>query len=168
MPTGSSRTRTHFSIPVVLGGMTPADLFARLVGLVVAVAGGVLAWGGLLVPLASLDGARGVDLLARGAVANVAAAAALAGVGFVIAGVAVLVDRGRSVAVSVGGAVLVATVVLLALGIDSGFGASAPVGGGGTAGVIGVDGAGVFAALGVGALALAVVLAGASIGGRGA
>ena len=136
--------------------MTPADLLARLVGLVIAVAGGVLAWGGLLVPLASLDGARGVDLLVLGAVANVAVAAALVGFGLAIAGLAALVNWGRSVAVSVGGLVLVAVVVVLALGVDTGFDAPGP----------GADPTvGVFVALGVGVLALCAVLAGAAIDG---
>ncbi|WP_435183966.1 hypothetical protein [Halobellus sp. EA9] len=120
--------------------MTPAELLARLVGLLVAAAGAALAWGGLFAPIA---GTRGVDLLARGAVANLVVAGGLAGLGFLAAGLAVVVDRGRPLAVSVGGLVLVAVVALLAVGTDSSQ-----------------------AVLGVGVVAAATLLAGASIEGR--
>ncbi|MFA1609668.1 hypothetical protein [Halobellus rubicundus] len=119
--------------------MTPAELLARLVGLLVAAAGAALAYGGLLVPIA---GAPGVAPLARGAVANLVVAGGLAGLGFLAAGLAVVVDRGRPLAVSVGGLVLVAVVALLAVGTDS----SQTV-------------------LGVGVVAAATLLAGASIEG---
>ncbi|WP_336024102.1 hypothetical protein [Halobellus salinisoli] len=135
--------------------MSPADFLARLVGFAGALAGGALVWGGLFVPLAVADGARGVDLLARGAVANVAVAGAVVGIGFLIAGLAVLVDRGRTVAVSVGGVVLVAVAALLAFGVDVGVGTPTAAGD-----------VGVFGALGVGTVGLALVLAGARIGHR--
>jgi hypothetical protein len=117
--------------------MTPPAFVARLVGLLVAVAGGVLAWAGLLAPTA---GAPGVELLARGDPGTVVG---IVGVALLLAGVAVLVDRGRSIAVSIGGIALVAAVVLVAVG-------SHPP----------------ASALGIGAVAVAVLLAGASIGGR--
>ncbi|MFD1598576.1 hypothetical protein [Halobellus rarus] len=120
--------------------MSPSEFLTRLVGLLVAVAGGVLAWGGFLVPVA---GARGVDLLARGAVADIVVAGGFAGIAFVAAGVAVLIDRGRALAVSVGGVVLVAAVVLLVVGTDS-----------------------TTSVLGVGVVALGLLFAGASPGGR--
>jgi len=119
--------------------MSPSEFLTRLTGLLVAVAGGVLAWGGFLVPVA---GARGVDLIARGAVANTVVAGGFAGIAFVAAGVAVLIDRGRALAVSVGGGVLVTVAVLLAVGTQS------------TQGV-----------LGVGVVAIGLMLAGASVGG---
>ncbi|QCC46419.1 hypothetical protein [Halobellus limi] len=120
--------------------MSPSVFLTRLVGLLVAVAGGVLAWGGFLVPVA---GARGVDLLARGAVANVVVAGGIAGIAFVVAGLAVLIDRGRGFAVSVGGSVLVAAVFLLAVGTDS-----------------------TSSVLGVAVVALGLLFAGASVGRR--
>ncbi|WP_049985632.1 hypothetical protein [Halobellus rufus] len=135
--------------------MTPADLLSRLVGLAAGLAGVVLAWVGLFVPLAVVDGARGVDLLARGAVANVAVAGAVVGIGFLLAGSAVALDRGRTLAVSVGGVALAAVAALLAVGVDPG-----------TVPPTAADGVGVFGALGVGTVALALVLAGARIGNR--
>lgn len=120
--------------------MSPSEFLTRLVGLLVAVAGGVLAWGGFLVPVA---GARGVDLIARGAVANIVVAGGFAGIAFVAAGVAVLIDRGRALAVSVGGVVLVAAVVLLVVGTDS-----------------------TTSVLGAAAVAIGALFAGASVGGR--
>jgi len=122
--------------------MSPADLLARLAGLLVAAVGGVLVWGGLFVPTA---GAPGIALLARGAVLNVVVAGGVAGVAFVLAGLAVLVDRGRALAVSVGGIVLVAAVALLAVGTNS-----------------------TQSVLGVGAAALVLLLAGSSVGGGAA
>ncbi|WP_256288578.1 hypothetical protein [Halobellus inordinatus] len=118
--------------------MSPADLLARLAGLSVAVVGGVLVLGGFFVPTA---GAPGIALLARGAVLNVVVAGGVAGVAFVLAGLAVLVDRGRALAVSVGGVVLVAAVALLAVGTNS-----------------------TQSVLGVGLVALVLLLVGSSVG----
>jgi hypothetical protein len=122
--------------------MSPSEFLARIVGLLVAVAGVVLAWGGFFVPTA---GASGLDLLARGAVANIVVAGGVTGVGFVVAGVAVVLDRGRSLAVTVGGVVLVVALGLLAVGTNS-----------------------TGSVLGVGGVALVLLLTGASIGGRAA
>ncbi|WP_256546095.1 hypothetical protein [Halobellus inordinatus] len=118
--------------------MSPADLLARLAGLLVAVVGGVLVLGGFFVPTA---GAPGIALLARGAVLNVVVAGGVAGVAFVLAGLGVLVDRGRALAVSVGGVVLVAAVALLAVGTNS-----------------------TQSVLGVGLVALVLLLVGSSVG----
>ncbi|RLM90981.1 hypothetical protein D3D02_04270 [Halobellus sp. Atlit-38R] len=118
--------------------MSPADLLARLAGLLVAVVGGVLVLGGFFVPTA---GAPGIALLARGAILNVVVAGGAAGVAFLLAGLAVLVDRGRALAVSVGGIVLVAAVALLAVGTNS-----------------------TQSVLGVGLVALVLLLAGSSVG----
>lgn len=118
--------------------MSPADLLARLAGLFVAVVGGVLVLGGFFVPTA---GAPGIALLARGAVLNVVVAGGVAGVAFVLAGLGVLVDRGRALAVSVGGIVLVAAVALLAVGTNS-----------------------TQSVLGVGLVALVLLLVGSSVG----
>ncbi|WP_144904895.1 hypothetical protein [Halobellus captivus] len=135
--------------------MSPADLLARLVGLAVAIAGGALAWVSLFAPLAFRDGARGVDLLASGAVVSVASAGALVGAVFVLGGVAVLLGRGRSLAVSVGGVVLVCVVAVLALGVDGALGQPVAAGGVGNVGI-----------LGVGIVALGLLFAGAWIGDR--
>jgi len=118
--------------------MSPADLLVRLAGLLVAAVGGVLVLGGFVVPTA---GAPGIALLARGAVLNVVVAGGVAGVAFVLAGLAVLVDRGRALAVSVGGIVLVAAVALLAVGTNS-----------------------TQSVLGVGLVALVLLFAGSSVG----
>ncbi|MFB6089636.1 MAG: hypothetical protein ABEJ97_01135 [Halobellus sp.] len=120
--------------------MTPTEAASRLVGLLVALAGAALAWGGLFAPIA---GTRGVDLLARGAVVNPPVLVGAVGVALVLAGLAVLLDRGRPLAVSVGGLVLVAVVALLVIGA----GATPEV-------------------VGLGAVAVAALLAGASIGVR--
>ncbi|MFC6873959.1 hypothetical protein [Halobellus marinus] len=115
--------------------MSPVELAARLIGLLVALAGGVLAWAGLRAFTAAF---RGVELFARGDVGTVVGAV---GVGLLLAGVAVLVDRGRSVAVSVGGAALVAAVLLVV-----------------------IDTPATVSVLGMGAVSAAALLAGASIG----
>jgi len=120
--------------------MSPAEFLARLTGLLVVVAGVVLAWGGFLVPT---GGASGIALLARGAIANLSVAAGITGIGFLVAGLAVLIGRGRSIAVSVGGVVLVAAVALLAVGTNS-----------------------PQSVLGVGVVALVLLFAGSSIGDR--
>jgi len=120
--------------------MSPAEFLARLTGLLVVVAGVVLAWGGFLVPT---GGASGIALLARGTTTNLVVAGGVTGLGLLVAGLAILLDRGRSIAVSVGGVVLVAAVVLLALGTNS-----------------------PQSVLGVGVVALVVLFAGVSIGGR--
>ena len=120
--------------------MSPTDFLARLTGLLVVVAGVVLVWGGLLVPT---GGAPGIGLLARGAIPNLSVAAGITGIGFLVAGLAVLIGRGRSIAVSVGGVVLVAAVALLAVGTNS-----------------------AQSVLGVGVVALVLLFAGSSIGDR--
>jgi hypothetical protein len=117
--------------------MRYSELSARLVGLLVAVAGAVVTWRGLLATAA--DGAPGIELLARGTVTGLVG---VVGLVFIAAGFAVLVDRGRSLAVSVGGLGIAVAVVLLSIGAGS------------TAGV-----------LGVGVIALTLLLSGASIGG---
>ncbi|MGQ4556349.1 hypothetical protein [Halobellus sp. GM3] len=96
--------------------MTPAELLARLTGLAVAIAGVALVWGGFFVPTA---GAPGFALLARGVLIDIVVAAGFVGIGFLLAGLAVFVGRGRSLAVTVGGVVLVAAVALVALGTSS-------------------------------------------------
>ncbi|RLM56706.1 hypothetical protein DVK02_09450 [Halobellus sp. Atlit-31R] len=121
--------------------MSPAEFLVRLAGLLVAVVGAALALGGFLVPTA---GAPGAALLARGTVVHIVVAGGVAGLGLLVAGLAVLVDRGRALAVSVGGLVAVAAVVALAVGTNS-----------------------TGSVLGVGGVALALVLAGSSIGARG-
>ncbi|MFB6250541.1 MAG: hypothetical protein ABEI27_02445 [Halobellus sp.] len=117
--------------------MSPTDLVARFVGLLIAVAGGFLAWSGLLAPT---TGAPDVELLARGDVGTVVG---ILGVAFVLAGAAVFVDRGRPIVVSVGGVALVVAVGLIAVGSHT------PVN-----------------ALGIGTVAAAAFLAGASVGVR--
>lgn len=120
--------------------MRYVDLFARVTGLCVAVAGAALAGRELLVAVPG-----GIGVAAPGSLAAPTAATVVVGVAFVLAGVAVLGGVGRSVAVSVGGAVTVGVLALLAMGPES-------------PGVV----------LGVGAVGVALLLAGAATGGRAA
>lgn len=118
--------------------MRYADLFARVTGLCVAVAGAALAGRALVV--AAPGGAVGVAAPASLAAPTVATI--VVGVAFVLAGVAVAGGAGRSVAVSVGGAAAVGVLALLAIGPESpGF------------------------VLGVGAVGVALLLAGTATGG---
>lgn len=97
--------------------MRYADFSARLTGLLVAVAGVALVGRGLLV--APPEGVRGVGIVGPAGLTPLRAAVAAAGVAFVIAGLAVVIGRGRALAVSVGSLAIVATVVGLAVGIGS-------------------------------------------------
>jgi len=119
--------------------MTPTDAASRLAGLLVAAAGAVLVWDALATPAAGL----GLVPLAPGGIATPPALVAAVGVAFVLAGLAALLDRARWLAVSVGGLALAAVVALLVAGGDS-----PPV------------------VLGVGVVAVATLLAGASIDRR--
>jgi hypothetical protein len=123
--------------------MRYTGLGARLTGLVVAVVGAVLVGRGLLV--APPAGSPGIGVVGGAALTPAVGGTAAAGVALVVAGLAVLVGRGRAVAVSVGAAVVVAVVVALAIGVGS-----------------------PLAALGLGSVAVALLLSGASTGRRSA
>jgi len=122
--------------------MRYVDLLARFTGLAVAAAGAALAGRGLLV--APPAGVSGIGIVGPAGLTPLRVAAAVAGIAFVVAGLGVLAGRGRSVAVSVGGVLVAAVVVGRATGVGS------------SAGV-----------LGVGAVALALLLSGASAGSGG-
>jgi len=119
--------------------MRYTDLFARITGLCVAVAGIALAGRELLVGA----GGGGIGTVAPAALTTPETGIVAVGTALALAGFAVLAGRGRGVAVSVGGAAAVVAVASLAVGVGS----SAVV-------------------LGVGAVALALLLAGASTGGQ--
>jgi hypothetical protein len=121
--------------------MRYADFLVRVTGLCVAVAGAALAGRELLV--VSTGGIRLVGATTPGSFPPSATATVIGGVMFVLAGLAVLGGVGRSVAVSVGGAAAVGVLALLAIGPES-------------PGVV----------VGVGAVALALLFAGAATGGR--
>jgi len=118
-----------------------ADLLARVTGLCVAVAGAALAGRELVGP--ATDGVRSVGVAASEPLSVPAAATVGVGVAFVLAGLAVLADRGRAVAVSVGGAGAAAAVAGVAVGTGSTVGT-----------------------LGVGATGVALLLSGAGTRGR--
>ena len=123
--------------------MRYADFLARIAGLCVVLAGAALAGRELLG--AGPGGVPAVRVTASGELTRPEAAVAVVGAAFVLGGLAVLAGRGRSVAVSVGGAGAVAAVV----GVVGGVGPT-------------------NAALGVGAAGLALLLAGAGVGDRAA
>ena len=123
--------------------MRYADLLARITGLCVAVAGVALAGRELLFE-APAD-SRGVGVVAPGALSEPTAATVGLGASFVVAGLAVLAGRERSVAVSVGGAAAILAALSLAVGVGS-----------------------AVVVLAVGVVALALVLAGAATGGHAA
>ena len=122
--------------------MRYTDLAARLTGLVVAVAGAALVGRGLLV--APPSGFPGIGVVGPASLTPAVVGTVAVGAAFAIAGLAVLVGRGRALAVSVGGALTVAAVVGLAIGAGS------------PAGV-----------LAVAVVSLALLLSGASVGSGG-
>ena len=122
--------------------MRYTDLAARLTGLAVAVAGAALVGRGLLV--APLSEIPGIGVVGPASVTPTIVGTIAVGAAFAVAGLAVLVGRGRALAVSVGGALTVAAVVGLAVEAGS------------PAGV-----------LAVAAVSLALLLSGASVGSGG-
>jgi len=122
--------------------MRYTDLAARLTGLGVAVAGAALVGRGLLV--APPDGSPGIGVVGPASLTPTIAGTVAVGAAFAIGGLAVLAGRGRALAVSVGSVLALAAVVGLAVGAGS------PVG-----------------VLAVAAVALALLLSGASAGSGG-
>jgi hypothetical protein len=97
--------------------MRYTDFVARLTGLAVTAAGATLLGRGLLV--APPGGVSRIGVVGPASVTLAVVGTGAIGAAFVIAGLAVLVGRGRALAVSVGGALTVAAVVGLAVGAGS-------------------------------------------------
>ena len=122
--------------------MRYTDLVARLTGLAVAAAGAALVGRGLLV--APPSGVSGIGVVGPASLTPTIVGTVAVGAAFAVAGLAVLVGRGRALAVSVGSALAAAAVVGLAVG-------AGPPGG----------------VLAVAAVALALLFSGASVGSGG-
>ena len=97
--------------------MRYTDFVARLTGLAIAAAGAALVGRGLLV--APPNGVPGLGVVGPAAITLAVVGTVGVGAAFVIAGLAVLVGRGRALAVSVGSILIVAAIVGLAAGAGS-------------------------------------------------